>query len=398
MITVAEADTLLERHVRALPPAARPLAAAVGEVLAEPIRADRPLPPYDRVAMDGVAVRYAALQTGARSFAIIGQQRAGQPAADLPDDAACIEVMTGAVLPHGADCVVPLEDVDVDGGAAHVRAARVRHRMNVHGCGSDRAAGDVLIEPGVRLTAAHIGIAAAVGMPVLQVAARPSIALVSTGDELVDVQDEPAGHQIRRSNGAAVRAALLQRGFGDVSELHVPDDERRLRTSLAALIDEVDVLILSGGVSRGRYDFVPAVLQSLGVVCRFHGIRQKPGKPLWFGTTPGGRPVFGLPGNPVSALVCTFRYVLPALQRACGAAPAAPVPAVLAADVPAPGGDATLYAPAAVATQDGRLYARPLAGNGSGDFCALAAADGFVEVRAATAMAGSVVAFHDWRT
>jgi molybdopterin molybdotransferase len=404
MISVMEADRLLEQHMPRLPLRTVALAEATGAVLAEDVRADRPLPPFDRVAMDGVAVRFDAVSAGVRRFHIEGRQRAGEPAGVLLDGHGCIEAMTGAVLPAGADTVLRLEDLTFDEGVAVLAPeAAPRPSMHVHARGSDRPAGAVLVRAGARLNAARIGIAAAVGRRTLRVGGRPRIGIVSTGDELVDVGVAPAGHQIRRSNAYAIRAALAAAGLHDHIEMHLPDDEEVLRDRIGALLPAVDVLVISGGVSRGRFDFVPAVLTDLGVNCRFHGISQKPGKPFWFGTTGDSRcAVFGLPGNPVSALVCTYRYLLPALRRACSVPGAESTPcchAVLEMGVrPAPAAGATLFVPVTVRADAGRLLAAAVPGNGSGDFCALATTDGFVEAGAGSAAAGSVIPFYDWRT
>jgi molybdopterin molybdotransferase len=396
MISVQEADAILQQHVQTYSPELCPLHAATGRILREAIRADRPLPPYDRVAMDGIAVSSRALQAGVRSFHSEGTQKAGAPPAVLAADDGCLEVMTGAVLPVGTDCVIPIEDILLDNGKATLRTAPQALR-NVHLTGSDAAAGTVLIEPGTRLDAALIGIAASVGRSVLQVGPVPRIAVVSTGDELVPVEQSPLDHQVRCSNVHAVRAALQTGGFVAAATHHFADDERLLLGGLDILLQRHDVLVLSGGVSMGRFDFVPSALARLGVQCHFHRVRQKPGKPLWFGTAAGGsKLVFGLPGNPVSALVCAARYLLPALQAVSGLQRTAPPSALLTDDVTV-AGELTMFVPARLRFEAGRQLATPVAMNGSGDFSALAAADGFVEVVQATRTAGSVVTCHSWR-
>jgi molybdopterin molybdotransferase len=397
VISVREADIILRGAVRPFGVEACALDAAAGRILREEVRADRPLPPYDRVAMDGVALSAAAVDSGVRTFRVQATQRAGELPVTLAATDACIEVMTGAVLPAGTDCVVRVEDLLVEPGTVTLApAATAVAAGNVHGCGSDRAAGAVLIEPGVRLDATHAGIAASVGRATLQVSVRPRIALVSTGNELVPVDAAPLSHQVRASNMHAVSAALAEAGFAVATACHFRDSEAPLAAGLAALLEEHDVLVLSGGVSVGRFDLVPAVLARLGVERHIHRVLQKPGKPLLFGTADAGaKLVFGLPGNPVSALVCACRYVLPTLRHASGLREGPVAEAVLATDVPARAG-LTLFVPVALRWAGGRRLATPVPLNGSGDFSALAATDGFVEVDDAGA-AGTAVPCHPWR-
>jgi molybdopterin molybdotransferase len=397
MISVEEADVVLRRCIVPFGVEECALGEAAGRVLRQEVRADRCLPPYDRVAMDGIAVTVRALEQGVRRFVCEGVQRAGAPALALAADHGCIEVATGAVLPAGCDCVIRHEDVDLAAGTATLRRTVPAERWrNVHRSGTDRAGGAVLLEPGIRLGAPQVAVAASAGMTTLRVGARPRIAVVSTGDELVPVGEVPRPWQVRRSNGDALRALLADAGLPAAGPFHFPDDEPRLLAGLASLLREHDVLVLSGGVSAGRFDHVPSVLERLGVERRFHGIRQRPGKPFWFGRgAHDGKLVFALPGNPVSALVCAARYVVPALLRACGLAERPGSVAVLAGDVVVPPG-LTLFVPAAVRPDGGRMLATPVPVNGSGDFSGLAASDGFLEVAGAGA-AGSAFPWHAWR-
>ncbi|MFW6330304.1 MAG: molybdenum cofactor synthesis domain-containing protein, partial [Gemmatimonadota bacterium] len=318
MIEVREADRILESCTRRLPVVDGPLEGAEGRVLREDIRADRDQPPYHRVAMDGIAVSTASVGAGVDGFAVQGVQAAGDPPMELAGVGSCIEVMTGAVLPGGCDTVVRIEDVEHDQVRGVLRVgAGLAAMKDVHRKGSDCAAGDVVVSAGSRLTPSHIAIAAAVGCTTLRLAATPRVAVVSTGNELVELAAEPEAHQVRRSNGYGIAAALSADRLGDVTQLHLPDDRERLERELARVLDAFDVLVVSGGVSMGRFDLVPAALQALGVETHFHKVSQRPGKPLWFGTR-GETPVFGLPGNPVSTLVCLYRYVIPFLRRAAG--------------------------------------------------------------------------------
>ena len=379
MLTPAAADQLIGQHLQCLPVESLPLAQCAGAVLRENIYAERDQPPYDRVAMDGVAL--ASQAAGTRTLRIQATQAAGEPPLTLAATGACIEVMTGAVLPNGCDCVVPVEELTVAAGeAALAPGARVEPWRNVHRRGSDTRQGTLLLSAGQRLRAPEIAIAASAGMARIRVSSQPMLAVISTGNELVEPGEPVLAHQIRRSNAYAIVSALREHGFQRVADDHIQDDAEELRARLRFHLETHDVLVLSGGVSMGKFDLVPKVLEELGVRTVFHRVAQRPGKPLWFGVAPSGAAVFGLPGNPVSTLVCLRRYVLPALLVSLGhsAAPAERV--ALGAPVtvtPA----LTFFLPVRLEQDDwGRSWAVPSPTNGSGDFTALAGTDGFVEL------------------
>ena len=204
--------------------------------------------------------------------------------------------------------------------------------------------------------------------------------MISTGNELIEPGEAIEPHQIRRSNAYGVVAALRKRGFARVADDHIADDMDALRERLRVQLSTHDVAILSGGVSMGKLDLVPAALESLGVRPLFHRIAQRPGKPMWFGIGPNGTAVFALPGNPVSTLVCLTRYVLPALYAAMGAVPMPVTRIALAAAIEV-GHDLTSFIPVRLQADDwGRTWAKPCPTNGSGDFTSLIATDGFVEL------------------
>src|ERR1019366_3479529 len=313
MLTPTEAEQLMRAALLPFPTEECALAAAPGRVLRADLRADRDLPPFDRVTMDGYALRAAALAGGQREFRVEGTQAAGmRPFKLSPTGEGCIEVMTGAVLPEGTDCVVPYEETSVHGATVKVNdgpggsAGRAVHRR-----GSDHRAGEIIVQAGTRITGREIAVAAAVGAATLTVARMPNIAVVATGDELVEVGDAVAPHQIRRSNDHALRAALGQAGYPRVERFHLRDMRHEIEHMLWHIIAEFDVILITGGVSKGKFDFLPAELEAQGVKKIFHGVAQRPGKPFWFGLNPDGKPVFALPGNPVSAYTCLHRYVLP---------------------------------------------------------------------------------------
>jgi molybdopterin molybdotransferase len=399
MLTPAEAETIILASMPPMPTEDVPLAGAHGRVLRANVRADRDLPPFDRVMLDGYALRAAAWAAGARTFRATGLQAAGMIPQKLAAGDTCIEIATGAVLPEGADCVVPYEDTTRDGeGVTISPAAKLAPGHAVHRHGSDYAAGTVIVPAGTRLTGREIAVAAACGCAALAVNSQPKIAVIVTGDELVDVGAEVGPHQLRRSNDYALRAALHAAGWPRVERFHLHDMRHEIEHTLWHILVEFDVVLLTGGVSKGKFDFLPAVLTELGVQKKFQGVAQRPGKPLWFGLSQRARPVFALPGNPVSSYTCLHRYVLPALAQAAGAPPAAPRLVALAAPVTFKP-PLAYFLPVKISSSPvAGLLATPAAVNTSGDFAGLVDTDGFVELPASQDEfpAGTVVRFWTW--
>jgi len=400
MITPAEAERLMLAAIAPFPTEECALSAAHGRVLRADLRADRDLPPFDRVTLDGYALRAKAAAAGRREFILEATQAAGMrpfvlgPAAD-----ACIEVLTGAVLPEGADCVVPYEEAEKHGERVRIfPAVTVSAGRAVHRRGSDHPAGEVIVSAGTRISGREIAVAAAIGASQLTVARIPKIAVVATGDELVEVGDAVAPHQIRRSNDHALRAALSLAGYPWVERFHLHDMRHEIEHMLWHIIAEFDVVLITGGVSKGKFDFLPAELDAQGVKKIFHGVAQRPGKPLWFGLTPDAKPVFALPGNPVSAYTCLHRYVLPALAQASGLPPALARQAVLTAAVTFKPKLAYLLPVKVASGPKGELQATPDPSNTSGDFSGLVDTDGFVELAADVAEfpVGTVAPFYPW--
>ncbi len=372
-----------------------PLAEASGRILQQSVHAERDQPPYDRVMMDGVAYRYGA---GA-VLGCHGVQRAGIPARPLPDGATCLDVMTGAVLPEGADTVVPVERLIRDGKHVHFEAGYEPQKGQfVHLKGSDCEAGHELLKPGLRLNGPALAVLAGNGYPTVEVSKVPSIGIVATGDELVDVGATVQSWEIRRSNEYALTGALASRGFTRLERSVVPDDLAETMLALEKQLARHEVLILSGGVSMGQFDHVPKALTKLGVERVFHKVAQRPGKPLWFGVGPEGQRVFGLPGNPVSATCCATRYVIPMLLAGQGVNRPETYSVKLDADA-ARVSTLTRYLPVRVRHDaSGQAWATPYPMPTSGDFSFLAATDGFVELAPGdvAAPAGSHAVFHGW--
>jgi molybdopterin molybdotransferase len=397
--TPAEAEVMVRERISLLPVESRPLASLAGAVLAQPVRAERDQPPFDRVTMDGIAIASAAWREGARRFRVAGIQAAGRPPLELGPADTCIEVMTGAVLPRGCDCVIPVELLRADEGWVEIDdEATIEPFANVHTRGLDCREGDLLLGPGTRIGAPEIAVLASAGLPRAEVRADPRIVVVSTGDELVDPGEPIEAWQVRRSNSSALRAALALRGFQRLAEDHLPDDPGVLRERLAAHLATYDVLVLTGGVSMGRYDHVPAALRELGVREVFHHVAQRPGRPMWFGVSATGQAVFGLPGNPVSALVCLVRYVVPGLLAAIGAGAAAPESVPLGAPfrVRPP---LSFFLPVQLEQSPMQgTVAMPKSTRGSGDFISLLGTAGFVELPPGPKdyPVGTVSAFRRW--
>ena len=382
MTTVQEAETLICEHMQTAPIERVSLEAAAGRVLRGTVHSERDLPPFDRVTMDGIAISSQSWLNGQREFRIAAVQAAGAAATTCPASDCCIRVMTGAMRPEGTDAVIPFERLEVKGELAIVDDdAEVETGRYIHPQGSDRRQNDVVLEPGVRIGPAETAVLASAGHAEVATSRPYRIAVVSTGDELVAV-NAPAieTFQIRSSNDIAIAAGLELAALGSCTRATLPDIPDEILSSISALHQQHDILILSGGVSMGDFDFVPAVLESLNAKVVFHRIAQKPGKPMWFGVSGAGKPIFALPGNPVSTLLCLTRYVLPALRQAAGLLARPAETARLTRDVEGPA-NLSYFVPVVLQwSATGTELAEPRPTNTSGDFSSLAATDGFIEL------------------
>ncbi len=304
--------------VQPLAPLELSLLDAHGCILAEDVVAKGPVPSFDNASMDGYAVRVADLATVPVTLPVTGDVAAGPASPLRVQPGLCVRIMTGAVLPAGADAVVPVEWTD--GGVAQVRIDRRPDAgAYVRRAGEDVVAGEVVLTDGSHLGSAQVGLAAAVGRSRLLVRPRPRVVVVSTGSELVEPGAPLAAGQIPDSNSMALTAAAVEAGAIAYRVGIVTDDPRRLLATLEDQLVRADVLITSGGVSVGAYDVVKEVLSRIGTV-GFHKVAMQPGMPQGFGAIgPESTPVFGLPGNPVSALVSFEAFVRPALRRMLGA-------------------------------------------------------------------------------
>lgn len=351
--------------------------AALGLILAENLYADRDFPPFDRVTMDGIAINFELFKNSQGAFKIEGMQFAGEAQKALDNISNCLEVMTGASLPINTDTVIRYEDVTIENGFATIQVD-INAKQNVHRQGEDHRNGDLLVKKNTRLRSAELAVAATVGKTELLVKKLPKIAVVTSGDELVNVDKKPLPHQIRHSNNYSI-AGLLQPYGITVKHFHVADDLEETTEKLASVLAEFDVLIISGGVSMGKKDFIPDALAALGVEKLFHKIAQRPGKPFWFGRK-NNKLVFALPGNPVSSFVCVRRYVIPWLRQSMGLKATDFMWARLSESVSFKP-DLTYFLQVKL-EQDKKAvqWATPIQGNGSGDFVNLTAADAFIEL------------------
>ncbi len=384
LISVNRAQKMIEESLETFPSMDLSLEETQGQVTREDFYSDRNLPPFNRVCMDGIALSFDTWKSGQRKFSIEAFQGAGAPQKQLVNQSACIEVMTGAVLPDGCDCVVRFEDLELAPGQAQIEEQVELERMqNVHKEGSDFSLGDCLLSAGSKIKAPQQAIAASIGKATVKVSRTPKIAVISTGDELVPVSEVPKAYQIRRSNSYALLSSLKSCGFNEVTLFHLLDDKTEMLIALKSIIEQHDCIILTGGVSKGKLDFVPEVLRELGVSEVFHGVKQRPGKPLFFGVGKQKQLVFGLPGNPVSTLICAHRYVLPALKRAQGnnKSKIETLPHGILTHPVHFNPDLTFFVPVKVVyTIDGKIEATSILTNGSGDFASLADTDAFIEL------------------
>ena len=385
MISVKEAEFIIAQNCEVFAPVRVPIEETFGRVLRENIMADRDMPPFHRVAMDGIAIHFLSWKEGRLDFPVAGIQKAGSPGLVLNDKQSCFEVMTGAILPEGCDCVIPIENVAIEDGVAKLREGfKLTLMQNIHPKGADGREGDLLLSKKTVLLAPQLATAASAGKASINVTQIPKIAIIGTGDELVPINQRPSPYQIRRSNALAIQSALNLKGFPHIQSFHINDDEKQMRDVLEKILDEYDFLILSGGVSMGKFDFVPQVLSALNVKVLFHKVKQRPGKPFWFGKNAEGKLVFALPGNPTSTLICFYRYVLPHLIKTLGVSNQPQEFAILAKEVQIKT-TFTYFLPVNIhPTHDGRLMVEPVYLNGSGDYARLARSDGFVELEEST--------------
>ncbi len=320
MITPLEAWNVVTRSIVPLPTVCRKLADLPPGVLAKPIVADRDLPPTNRSAMDGYALRAADMHQGTSVFSVCGEVVAGGISPCIPDSGQCVKIYTGAPLPTGLDTVVKVEDtLEADFSAERITLSdKAQPLANVLLRGEQAKKGDVIVEAGTPITPMVIAAATAVGVTESEVFSVPLVTILTTGKELRGVGDDLQPHQIRDSNGPMLLAALHKAGFQKVQQKMVPDDTDATLQALQVALATSDVVIFTGGVSVGSYDCVPAAVRKSGATINFHKVAIKPGKPLLFATSVEGKPIWGLPGNPLSSAVAFYEFVLPSIRLMAG--------------------------------------------------------------------------------
>lgn len=321
LISVTEASSLIAKHQVTLGSETVALEDALGRTLASDILADRDAPPFDRVMMDGIAINTYNHVLGSWRYKIMGTQAAGEQKMVLPRGEFAIEVMTGATLPTDANAIIPVEKYDIaeDYALPH-DGLELDDFHHVHRQGSDGKTGDILLKSGTILTPNELAIAASAGAIQLEVSRLPRIQLITTGDEVIDPSETPTDYQIRRSHPTAITALIKSQNLGIVTSEHLPDNPELIESKLSSVLADpnIDILILTGGISMGKFDWVAPLLQKLLGSPVFHGVAQRPGKPFAFWKSPSEKLIFALPGNPVSVMATMHRYVLPTLRKITG--------------------------------------------------------------------------------
>ncbi|HNX49124.1 MAG TPA: molybdopterin molybdotransferase MoeA, partial [Thermoanaerobaculaceae bacterium] len=320
MLTAGEALAAILERVGPLGGEERALDDALGRVLADELTASHDLPPFANSAMDGFAVRAADVVSATAEvparLRVLADVPAGSVAGVAVAPGTCLRIMTGAGLPAGADTVVPVEHTTAGPGWVEV-ARPARSGANVRRAGEDVRAGEIALCRGAVLRAAELGLLAAMGRPYVRVHRAPMVAVVTTGDELVESSQTPGPGQIRDANIHSLCAQVWAVGATPMPVPRVRDTREAVQSALVQAWAGADVVVTNGGVSVGEWDHVKAVLEDLGAEPVFWGVKQKPGRPMAFWAW-DGKPVFGLPGNPVSCMVCFEEYVRPALRRMMG--------------------------------------------------------------------------------
>ncbi|PKF76056.1 molybdopterin molybdotransferase MoeA [Chryseobacterium sp. PMSZPI] len=378
MITVQQAEDIILSQTQDFGRETIPYTNALGRVLAEDLSADRDLPPFDRPTVDGIAICYDGYEKGNRAFTIKAIQSAGESSLSVDSETECIEIMTGAALDSSVDTVIRYEDILIDNGIATINIA-IKKGQNIHLKGRDKKEGEVLVKAHQVITPAITGIASSIGKTTISVKKLPKVVVISTGDEMVSAESVPSPFQLRRSNGITIQSVLKKYGI-QADAIHLNDDYDEIRQKVSQCMKEYDVLLMSGGVSMGKFDYLPKVCEDIGVEKLFHKIKQRPGKPFWFGKTQDQKPVFAFPGNPVSVFMCLHRYFIPWLEKSLAIIDNTPQFAVLQNDIDFPYPLQYFAQVKLNVNHLGQLIAESVNTNGSGDFSHLADTNAFIEL------------------
>lgn len=382
MISAAEAKKIVMSQPLALKFETINIDVCLGRKLAEDVIADRAMPPFTRVTMDGIAINYCDIEKGIYTWKVVKTQFAGENASSIYTEGNCVEIMTGAVLPMGCDTIIRYEDLELDANDSsdkHFKliASIIKKGQNIHTKGSDKASGDIVLKANQIIAPADMAMLATVGKHSILVYKKISVAIIATGDELTGIDTLPNDFQIRASNHNMISGALNELGLESVKYLMM-DDLIKLQDLLEKSLEKFDVIVLTGAVSKGKADFLPSILNKLNVSQLFHGVAQRPAKPFWFGRTEQCI-VFAMPGNPVSAAVCTYVYLLPFIKLKMSLNQINYK--VNVSEETYFKSSLTYFMQAKVhQTMEGQLVAKPYPGNGSGDLTNLCEINAFVEL------------------
>jgi molybdopterin molybdotransferase len=351
---------------------------SLSRVLSSDIPADRDYPPFNRSTRDGFAVRAIDVEDLPATLKLVGEVRAGQSFAGVVGGGECVQIMTGAPVPAGADAVVMVEYTETSGDKVTVNRG-IKTGGNIVPQGSEAKEGDVILRGGTRLGYVQIGALGQTGKAKVPVYRKPRVAVLSTGDEIVHVQETPGPNQIRNSNSFSLGAQVTLAGGEPVLLGNARDERAALEEYLRRGLEE-DLLVITGGVSMGKYDLVEEALKKLGAEFYFDSVAIRPGRPAVLGRC-GEKPVFGLPGNPLSTMVTFELFVAPAIAVMAGA-PASPLRYHMAqlAETFTQKPNLTLFVPATLEREDAIIRVRPLPWKGSGDVAGLAGSDCFLIV------------------
>ena len=368
-----------------------------GTVCAENVFADRNIPPFNRAAVDGFAIRYQDIEKGIKTFTIIGTLTAGSDQVFHPGEGECVHVMTGAPVPSPADIMYKIEETETDGQTTTIPEEKYNRFMNIAREGEDSKAGDLLVPQGTRIDSSVLPVLAGVGKFNIKTHKRPEVTLITTGDEIIPVTQTPLPWQIRDSSSFSLRQLLFHYGITLKERVLIKDNREELTAAIKQGLAS-DILLLTGGVSMGTTDIIPDILSGLGVEKVFHKLKIKPGKPLWFGKTKTAA-VFGLPGNPVSSQVGLKIFVEPYIRKFMGLAEQKTIWLPLAQDKTKKH-DLTEFTQGKIISKDNKSYLQPIKHHGSGDYVHLLSTDGLMvhPAEELTLKAGQYLQFYPWRS
>ena len=372
---------------------------SIGRTLREDISAERNQPPFNRVTMDGIAINYPQSKKPDSTYQIESTHFAGDAPKKLINKNQCIEVMTGSVLPANTNCVIPIECVVIENQIAKVEKNYTARKWQfIHKEGTDHKKNDVVLKKGHKITPIDIALILSCGKANVVVSEEPKIRILSTGSELIPTGMKILPHQIRITNGPSMITMLKEQCFHDCEHFHLIDDREVQKKEIKKYLKESNVLILSGGISMGKADYVEKILEELGVQCVFYKVKQRPGKPMWFGVGPKKQLVFALPGNPVSAITCCRHYIIHALRRMSGTIKKNNEYVQLRKKITSKTKFTHFLPVKLMNTKTGTRQALAIKTNTSGDFTSLSGTHGYIELKANQEVfnQGHNVIFYDW--